>query len=803
MAESPLQEMAAPAAPERILKISCHNCMQKLDVTSLMPFSHISCPTCGADLIVPEWFDDYLLEEPGGSGGMAMVYRALDLALDREVAIKILKPELSHDSARSELFLREARTAATINHYAVVPIYTCGVFEDRTYIIMQYMAGGSLEQKLRQSPEPLPQEQVMRWMCDIAGGLENASMHGIIHHDVKPGNILLDVEGNAKIGDFGIAQIVSRPGENIYDARNWISPHYVSPEKVRTGEEGVRGDIYSLGATFYHLITGMTPFNHDDLEELIRMRLTVDPAPPHLLRKDISVELSQLILSMMSRNPADRPSYKTITATLNRIIKEKSSATVPLPVRSIQKKRNAAAGKIRKSKKAPFGFFILLILLVLVAGGALAAWKTGFLDFQEPEMETKVEVVEQRTDPNSAATFHFSMGDPAAALLCADLVLHDPDVSLHQRAAALFQAACALYLNSESEAEAKISARLSVMNNLYSAAEMMQENMLLSLTGGMAGSEADEVEPTADGQGAACAAAARLFRAMKGGPAAGGKITKLLSDLEEKLANLAESEWPAQAWKNRIGIWKNAVWNRSGRKSETEPLAAQWIEQEEQKSVFSENLLPETPERWMEEESDVWESEEEGSPDISAESLKTAAAFYMGKGRPRPKAPAEMRKINMSEYLNVLSEPQRQAEKLRLRMMGETVRFICESSARVPYQTDSFLTVDGHVLDAGVWSFNPCFMVRRTDTKIEALAWEKASAPEVMGIMLYYTTRLEAVSSADAAKGSRQLLMFYVRYALFAQWYGFYEEASKYAQKAVTMFPDRRSADFIRLLLLR
>ena len=125
------------AGNTKAVKISCHSCGQKLDMSHMESFSRVACPACGAELIVPRWFDNYLLEETAGIGGMATVYRALDLALDREVAIKVLNDDLALQVDRSEMFLQEARTAATINHYAVIPIYTCGIFENQTYIVMQ------------------------------------------------------------------------------------------------------------------------------------------------------------------------------------------------------------------------------------------------------------------------------------------------------------------------------------------------------------------------------------------------------------------------------------------------------------------------------------------------------------------------------------------------------------------------------------------------------------------------------------------------------------------------------------------
>lgn len=398
-----MTDAAAPVPEQtaRPLKISCHNCMQKLDVSSFPSFTRIQCPVCGTELIVPAWFDTYLLEEQGGSGGMAAVYRALDPALDREVAIKVLKPEISDKPDRVELFLHEARAAATINHFAVVPIYTCGVHEGQAYIVMQYMGGGSLDQQLKLSHGKLPILSVVTWIRDIAEGLENAKNHGIIHHDVKPGNILLDSEGKAKIGDFGIAQIIhsgktDSTEESIQDiAKTWLSPHYVSPEKVRTGKEGFEGDIYSLGATFYHLLTGVTPFSDENVEELLRIRLIEQPLAPHLQRVDIDMELSQLVMMMMSRSPSDRPPYKTIIASLNRIIKANSAATVPLPVKKIRSKADPALiQELRSGGAAPgddrsrFPAASLILLFFLLAAGASGlyyAWTQGFLDRLFPQ----------------------------------------------------------------------------------------------------------------------------------------------------------------------------------------------------------------------------------------------------------------------------------------------------------------------------------------------------------------------------------------------------------------------------------
>ena len=313
--------LGAPLTPDsalRPVKIFCHHCQQKLDVTSLQPFSRFACPMCGNELIVPTWFDNYLLEEPVGVGGMATVYRALDIALDREVAIKILREDVLPGSELSELFLNEARTAATINHYAVVPIYTCGIYDGKTYIVMQFMNGGSLEQRQKIYPDlRVPVNDAVKWIHDIAEGLENANRHGVIHHDVKPANILLDTDDNVKIGDFGLAQVVKAEALGTQKpVTAWVSPNYVSPERISIGNETFQGDIYSLGATFYHLVTGITPFSNPNIEELVWMRTKHNPVAPNQIRPDLAPELSMLIMKMMNRAPDMRPSYREIISSL-------------------------------------------------------------------------------------------------------------------------------------------------------------------------------------------------------------------------------------------------------------------------------------------------------------------------------------------------------------------------------------------------------------------------------------------------------------------------------------------------------
>lgn len=381
-----------PEQTPRRIKIACPGCGQKLDVSEMPSFSHVNCPACSFDLIVPKWFNNYLLESPEGKGGMATVYRALDIALDREVAIKIFNSDLAEQGVSPGLFLHEAQIAATINHPAVVPIYSCGEWDGSTYIVMQYMSGGTLESRLRKANGRLPVMETCRWIRDVCEGLDAARELGIVHHDIKPGNILLDLDYNAKISDFGLSQVISGKSASAFldPSRMWVSPQYVSPEKVLTGEEGPEGDVYSLGASFYHLLAGEPPFGADNTWELVKMRSDDDPVPPDRIRPDITPALSSVIMDMMNRDPAKRPSYKQIVTRINdalrAVMRPAQSAEGPSSVpqaTSGQKVFNVPAGRIDPSKKHSFRtshITLLLILLFLMSVFCFLVFLPRFVD---------------------------------------------------------------------------------------------------------------------------------------------------------------------------------------------------------------------------------------------------------------------------------------------------------------------------------------------------------------------------------------------------------------------------------------
>jgi len=457
------QHISESESEEReVLKIYCHGCHQKLDVTYMEPFSHFDCPTCNEGLIVPQWFDNFLLEEKVGIGGMAEVYRALDLALDREVAIKVLNSELDAGNSR-DMFLNEARMAANINSHAVVPIYTCGMYKNTAYIAMQFMPGKSLENVIYEQGASIQVNDAVKWLKDVSDGLNTAMLAGVVHHDIKPGNLMLDFENRAKICDFGLSQAVGDTKQAA--SRGWVSPHYVSPEKLISGIEDHRGDIYSLGATFYHIFSGQTAFNGNDIEEVMRDRLERDPVPVANLRSDIPAEINELIMAMLNRDPDMRPDYSQIVEHITMFMmstmkKKRSSLKVKKNMRFKSNRTSASSiDKILEQSRIGNSQVTFVKVIMFTALAALAAFYTWdsrfFAEPMKPVETVKTFLNIKKTVPKDwlpDVTEAFAVGDAKKAEILAGIFLKSGSSEPDKVKQGMLQFVVAQYLRGSAKA---------------------------------------------------------------------------------------------------------------------------------------------------------------------------------------------------------------------------------------------------------------------------------------------------------------------------------------------------------------
>lgn len=242
--------------------ITCYACGAPMNVADVAPYSRVVCPACKVDNRVKKKFGSYVLTRRHAIGGMSSVFVGNDEALNREVALKILSEEYSKDEKRIAAFEEEARLTASFSHPNVVRVLTTGKAFGRFYIAMEFVPGGHFEHQIRVRGT-IPETELLPLAIQVAEGLKGAQAAGLIHRDVKPGNILLDAEGNAKLVDFGLALVTK--GGKAKATEIWATPYYVPPEAIEGGVEDFRADIYAFGATFYHALSGKPPCDEESM----------------------------------------------------------------------------------------------------------------------------------------------------------------------------------------------------------------------------------------------------------------------------------------------------------------------------------------------------------------------------------------------------------------------------------------------------------------------------------------------------------------------------------------------------------
>jgi eukaryotic-like serine/threonine-protein kinase len=245
-----------------------------------------------------------------GRGGMAEVHRGRDLRLGREVAVKVLRHDLARDPSFQVRFRREAQASASLNHPAIVAVYDTG--EDRTatgatpYIVMEYVEGETLRDVLRREGQLTP-ERAMALSADICGALDFSHRNGIVHRDVKPGNVMITPQGTVKVMDFGIARAVSDSAATMTSTAAVIgTAQYLSPEQARGEGVDARSDVYSMGCVLFELVTGAPPFTGDSPVSVAYQHVREDPRLPSSINPNIPPELDAIVLKAMSKNPANR-----------------------------------------------------------------------------------------------------------------------------------------------------------------------------------------------------------------------------------------------------------------------------------------------------------------------------------------------------------------------------------------------------------------------------------------------------------------------------------------------------------------
>lgn len=260
----------------------------------------------------------YEVLERIGAGGMAIVYKAKDLLLNRVVTIKVLREQFVTDEDFIRRFRREAQSAASLSHPNIVSIYDVGKDGDTEYIVMEYVEGRNLKEIIREYA-PLSTDQAINLARQITGAIQNAHENHIIHRDIKPHNILVTAEGNVKVTDFGIARAVS--SATVTHTGDIVgSVHYLSPEQAKGIQSNERSDIYSLGIVLYELLTGKVPYDGETPIAIALKHLQQDPEPPGRLNPRISKDFEAVIMRAIAKSPEQRyGSAKELLEDLNNI----------------------------------------------------------------------------------------------------------------------------------------------------------------------------------------------------------------------------------------------------------------------------------------------------------------------------------------------------------------------------------------------------------------------------------------------------------------------------------------------------
>jgi serine/threonine protein kinase len=374
----------------------------------------------------PENIGRYEVKSELGRGGMATVYKAYDPRFEREVAVKVLPREMLHDPQFRVRFEREAKTVASLEHPAIVPVYDVGEEDGQPYFVMRYMTGGSLSERIKSNSVSLA--DTAKIIERLASALDEAHAKGVVHRDLKPGNILFDHIGEPYVSDFGIAKIAQAPGSATVTGGGIIgTPAYMSPEQAQGDKVDGRSDIYALGVIVFEMLTGRQPYESDTPMAVVVKHIT-DPVP-HILdsNPNLPAEIEPVIERAMAKSRDERyPNAKEFSQALTSVAKGESPTFTPAKVpagKPVDKTRVAShpaeptrvATHPSETKSGGFplwaiGLVGLVLFGILVIGGILL-FNSGILTSPPP---TATETIALPTPEPTATEPALPVEEPTA-----------------------------------------------------------------------------------------------------------------------------------------------------------------------------------------------------------------------------------------------------------------------------------------------------------------------------------------------------------------------------------------------------
>jgi len=357
--------------------------------------------------------DRYEIHQRLARGGMAQVYLARDRSLDRPVAVKELVPEFATDPNFVERFRREAQAAANLSHPNIVGVYDWGTQDGTYFIVMEYVDGPSLSQVIRRDG-PLHPRRAAELAGEVAAALGFAHSRGVVHRDVKPGNVLLTGTGQSKVTDFGIARALSTPDDDLTQAGSVMgTATYFSPEQAQGLSVDPRSDLYSLGVVLYEMVTGRTPFSGDTPLAIAYKHVQDQPAPPSTVVPEIPRGLEAIIMKLLQKRPDDRyPTAEALRSDLNRYLDGSptaaeralagagvvaAGAAAGAAATTVQPSVTADAGTVdayeepdEDQPKSRTGVFLGVIVVLLLLLGGLLFWFASSLSSDQVEVPATI-----------------------------------------------------------------------------------------------------------------------------------------------------------------------------------------------------------------------------------------------------------------------------------------------------------------------------------------------------------------------------------------------------------------------------
>lgn len=355
----------------------------------------------------------YRLERVIGRGGMARVWAAHDEVLERPVAVKVLSEQFSDDDNFQARFRREAQQAASLNHPNIVKVYDTGSHDGLPFIVMELVEGRPLQQILRDAsrgrgshPGGLTEERAMEVAAEVCAALTYAHERGLIHRDVKPGNILIADDGSVKVTDFGIARAID--SQTVTQTAAVLgTAAYLSPEQARGAALDARSDLYSLGVVCYELLVGDQPFHADSSVSLAYQHVQEDPTPVRQRNPDVSAAAEAITMQALAKNPANR--YRNAAAMRDDLLRARAGQPVRAPAVIAPDETAMLGGEVLSSRPRPpqtetqqrrrrgTGYLVLVVLTVLAFAGGILLVRSLFTEETAPQ-RTVPDVTNQTFD---------------------------------------------------------------------------------------------------------------------------------------------------------------------------------------------------------------------------------------------------------------------------------------------------------------------------------------------------------------------------------------------------------------------